>query len=303
MTFAAFTAPGRFYRGNLHTHSTCSDGALEPEELCRRYAERGYDFLCVSDHFLDKYGYPITDTRPYRTTGFTTLIGAEVHAPVTSSGEKWHILAVGLPLDFAPPSATETGTELALRCGAAGAFVAIAHPEWYALTLDDAAQIGNAHAVEVYNHTSQVRMARGGGTYFLDALLSQGRQINALACDDAHFNIQAAPERDAFGGWVMVKSAGSEPDQLLAALKAGRYYSTQGPELHDIYRVGDVLAVRCSPVDQIMLLGRGRRYVYHAGVDLTETRLPIESFAGDWCRVVVMDAAGKCAWSNPIHGF
>ena len=26
----AFTAPGRFWRGNLHTHSTRSDGVLEP---------------------------------------------------------------------------------------------------------------------------------------------------------------------------------------------------------------------------------------------------------------------------------
>ena len=27
----AFTAPGRFWRGNLHTHSTNSDGVLPPE--------------------------------------------------------------------------------------------------------------------------------------------------------------------------------------------------------------------------------------------------------------------------------
>lgn len=28
---APFSAPGRFWRGNLHTHSTLSDGALSPE--------------------------------------------------------------------------------------------------------------------------------------------------------------------------------------------------------------------------------------------------------------------------------
>lgn len=300
MTFAAFTATGRFYRGNLHTHSTRSDGKLPPEEVCRRYRERGYDFLCISDHFLERYGFPITDTRHCRTNRFTTLIGAEVHAPVTSCGEKWHILAVGLPLDFAATAPSETGGDLARRCEAAGAFVAIAHPEWYALTLDDAAQIRNAHAVEVYNHTSQVRMSRGGGAYFLDALLSQGRRINALACDDTHFAIASDPERDAFGGWVMVKAEGNEPDQLLAALKAGQYYSSQGPELHNIARDGDALVVECSPCAQIMLLGRGRRYAYAAGNDLTSARFEIEPFTGDWCRIVAMDASGKCAWSNPI---
>ena len=301
MSLSAFTAPGRFYRGNLHTHSNRSDGSLPPEEVCRRYAERGYDFLCISDHFLPSFDFPITDTRSSRTETFTTIIGAEVHAPVTSSGEKWHILAVGLPLDFTPTTADETGTDLALRCGKAGAFVVIAHPEWYALTLEDAAQIGNAHAVEVYNHTSQVRMSRGGGAYFLDALLSEGRKINALATDDAHFNTNPKPDRDAFGGWVMVKAERNEPIDLLAALKAGNYYSSQGPELHDISVEGREALVRCSPAAQIMVLGRGRRYEYIAGNDLTTARLPLDKFAGDWCRVVVMDDAGKCAWSNPLY--
>lgn len=45
---SAFSAPGRFWKGNLHTHSNRSDGALEPAEVCRRYREAGYDFLCLS---------------------------------------------------------------------------------------------------------------------------------------------------------------------------------------------------------------------------------------------------------------
>ena len=63
----AFTAPGRFWRGNLHTHSTRSDGVLEPEEVCRRYRAEGYDFLALTDHFVGRYGYPIVDTVPFRT--------------------------------------------------------------------------------------------------------------------------------------------------------------------------------------------------------------------------------------------
>ena len=44
-SLSAFTAPGRFWRGNLHTHSTRSDGVVSPEEVCRRYRAEGYDFL------------------------------------------------------------------------------------------------------------------------------------------------------------------------------------------------------------------------------------------------------------------
>ena len=37
-------------------------------------------------------------------------IGAELHAPVTEAGDRWHIVAAGLPLEFAPPSATDRTT-------------------------------------------------------------------------------------------------------------------------------------------------------------------------------------------------
>jgi hypothetical protein len=300
MSSDAFTAPGRFFKGNLHTHSTRSDGKLEPEEVCRRYRERGYDFLCLSDHFLKAYDFPLTDTTAYRTDRFTTILGAELHASATSGGDHWHILAVGLPADFTPPSADESGPQLAERAYQAGAFVAIPHPEWYALTIEDARTIANAHAVEVYNHTSQVHCSRGGGSYFLDHMLIEGRKINALACDDAHFNIPGDVERDAFGGWVMVKAEANEPEALLAALKAGHYYSTQGPDIHDIRREDDELVVTCSPSVQIMLLGRHARSSFASGSDMTEARLPLTRFAEGWGRLAILDAAGRCAWSNPM---
>jgi len=92
-----FGHPGRFYKGNLHTHTTESDGALPPAEVARIYREAGYDFLAVTDHFLERYGFPVTDTRPFRGEGFTTLLGAELHAPRTELGEDWHIVAGGSP--------------------------------------------------------------------------------------------------------------------------------------------------------------------------------------------------------------
>lgn len=138
----AFTAKGRFWRGNLHTHSTRSDGVLSPEEVCRRYKAEGYDFMALTDHFVGAYGYPIVDTVPMRDAGFTTILGAELHSGAMANGELWHILAVGLPADFAPSNSPsfvpvagqETGAEIAARAVAAGAFVAIAHPQWSGLT-------------------------------------------------------------------------------------------------------------------------------------------------------------------------
>lgn len=298
MPFPLFDKPGRFLRGNLHTHSTRSDGALSPEEVSRRYRTIGYDFYALTDHFMAKYGFPITDTRGHRGEGFTTLIGAELHAGRMSRGEIWHILAVGLPSDFAPTSAEESGPDLARRAVAAGAFVAIAHPEWYGLTLDDAEALDAAHAIEIYNHTCHVHNARGSGASLLDALLSNDRRILAIATDDAHFSDEVYDNTDAFGAWVMVKAEENEPEAILAALKAGDFYASEGPDFHAIRRDGDDLVVRTSAVDRVILLGPGARAIHVSGRAMTEARLPLAGFEGGWLRLVALDAAGRRAWSN-----
>lgn len=293
---AAFDRPGRFFKGNLHSHSTDSDGRYPPERVCAIYRDAGYDFLALTDHFLPAYRFPVTDTRAYRTENFTTIHGAEMHVPATRLGELWHILAVGLPLDFAPTRDGETAPEIAARCADAGAFVSVVHPAWYGLTADEADSIRAAHSIEIYNHTSAVKNDRGDGWAVLDELLARGRRLSACATDDAHFHFD-----DAFGGWVMVKADALDPDALVRALRAGDYYSSQGPEIHSIAFDDEVLEIACSPAAAVMALGRGSKAVNELGAGMTRVRLPIERVRrGGYARVVVIDAAGRRAWSNPF---
>jgi len=291
-----FGRPGRFYRGNIHTHSTRSDGALSPSEVVAAYRDHGYDFLALTDHFLERYGYPIVDTRPFRTARFTTLIGAELHAPATELGDPWHIVAVGLPLDFAPPAPGETGPDLARRAAASGAFVGIAHPAWYGLTLADALSLDSAHAVEIYNATCATDNDRGESWYLADALLARGRRLLAYAADDAHFKERA----DVREAWIQVRAEALEPELLLASLKEGYFYSSQGPEIHDVVIDGDHIRIACSPARAIFVSGRGSRAQRAVGHDLTECALSTVPFAGSYCRVTIVDANGKRAWTNPI---
>jgi hypothetical protein len=37
-------------KGQLHTHTTCSDGSLTPQEAADAYARLGYDFIAITDH-------------------------------------------------------------------------------------------------------------------------------------------------------------------------------------------------------------------------------------------------------------
>jgi hypothetical protein len=291
-----FAQPGRFYRGNLHTHSTRSDGRRAPEEVVAAYREAGYDFLALTDHFLPQYDYPITDTRGLRADGFTTLLGAELHAPATEKGDPWHLLAVGLPLDFAPNGSGETPAGLAARAAAAGAYVALAHPAWYNLTLDDLLSIEAAAAVEVYNETCAQDNDRGDSWHVCDMLLGRGRRLLACATDDAHFGAR----EDRFGGWVQVRAEALEPAALLAALKAGHYYSSQGPTIEHVAIDGDQIEIACSPARAIFVSGARSANRRAVGEGITAARLPIEPFVGAYCRVTILDAHGKRAWTNPI---
>jgi hypothetical protein len=304
---------GRLFRGNLHAHSTRSDGGLPPDAVCAAYRRQGYDFAVLTDHFLPEYGFPITDTAPFRVDGFTTLLGAELHAPALANGEPWHIVAVGLPPDFAPPTADEDGPALAQRAAAAGAFVGLAHPAWSGATVADLASVSAAHAVEVFNAVCGRISDRADSWGHLDRLLAAGHRLFAVGADDAHFRDVAAagggsdPERHApaaFAAWVWVRADRPEPDALLAALRAGRFYTSQGPRLHDVLidRGQACITVHSSPAVSLLVVGDPRRRPagQHHGMRLTEGTFSLEPFAGSYCRIVVVDDAGKRAWSNPI---
>ena len=99
----------------------------------------------------------------------------------------------------------------------------------------------------------------------------------------------------------MVKSESLAPEALVAALRAGQNYSSQGPDIHAIDVTETEVVVACSPASTVMLLGRGTAGKAVFGTDMVSASLPLDIIkAGGYGRVVVVDARGKRAWSNPF---
>ena len=304
MSTSFFTASGKFFRGNLHTHSTQSDGILAPVEVCRRYQAEGYDFIALTDHFVGQFKYPITDTTAYRNEGFTTILGAELHTGAMMNGNLWHFVAVGLPRDFTPPhvpnlkpvEGAESAADLAQRARDSGAFVTIVHPHWSGMTEADAHSITAAHAVEIYTHGCVIDNDRGEGFVTLEYLLNEGRRLYLVAADDAHFKTP-----DHFGGWVMVRALENTPEALLGALKAGQFYASTGPDIHDIRITKQTVEVDCSAVATIIIQGQGSATATLHGEAMTTGSLSRHRLDGSpWLRISIIDHAGKRAWSNPF---
>ena len=63
----------------------------------------------------------------------------------------------------------------------------------------------------------------------------------------------------------------------------------------------DRLVVRCSPASWVFARGIGSAVVDARGTDLTEVVLDVSRMDAPWCRVTIVDMAGRRAWSNPIE--
>jgi hypothetical protein len=296
---------GRFWRGNLHCHSDRSDGMRTPREVVAAYRDAGYDFIALSDHFEEQYGWHITDTRDLRADDFTTLVGAELSSGPWSDRTTYWVAAMGLPVDFDTPPIGDPAETIGWAHDA-GAFVVLLHPGLNNLPLgvvDRLPAFEAVDAVEIYNHnTFRSQPDRADGAYMVDGLLERGRRMSITAGDDAHFEYPG----DRFGGWVEVWAESLEPAALLAGLKSGSYYATQGPEIRRLDRDGEQLQVATSPAHTIALGGAGDRWLDATtvldknGGLVSDATFDLSAFRESYCRVTVVDTDGRRAWSNPI---
>ena len=84
-------------KADLHTHSTASDGTLEPEQLVARAAQRGFTHLALTDHDSVE-GIARAQEEAVRW-GIVLIPGVEISC---NAGREVHILGYGLdPYDEA----------------------------------------------------------------------------------------------------------------------------------------------------------------------------------------------------------
>jgi histidinol phosphatase-like PHP family hydrolase len=294
----AFASAGRWLRGNLHTHSDRSDGVVPPERVLADYRAAGYDFLVLTDHFEARWGWSITDTGAARDDGFTTLLGAELSSADWDDEDVFWVNAIGLPADFAAPASPDEHADAIRRAAEAGAYNVLLHPGLTNLMAFDALPVEHLHAVETYNHNAALSWPdQAEARYALDALLARGHRLHVIAGDDAHFE----HPWDRFGAWVEVRAERLDSAAILSALKAGAYYSTQGPRIDDVRVEDGRVYVACSPARAVALTGiHGWRSDVAIAEELTEATLDLGRLRSPFWRLTVTDAAGRRAWTNPV---
>ena len=291
MSSFRYDTSGQWFKGNTHVHTTISDGGTTPEKLAGMYAAAGYDFLCRTDHGIASGYADAEEAAPLLWLDGVELDGAD------RTGAYYHVVCLGTFRGLTPEMTLEEGLAAARE---QGGLLIIAHPNWCANTLDDVLR-HDFDGVEIYNHVCQWLNGKGDGLYLWDKALERKPNTLAFAVDDAHVR----PEHPGWdGGWIMVNAAECTREAIFAAIRAGNFYSSCGPEFHSIECDGASVTVRTSPVSFIRLVGpatRGVRVGSFEGKTFTEATFEIPP---DWAtrRLEIEDAAGRRAWTNTLFG-
>jgi len=285
-----------WYKGNLHTHTTVSDGRYKPEETLALYRENGYDFIALTDHW--KYGEGGLDEK----TGILVIPGCEYNTGAVVPDGVYHIVCAFADREpvLDRTEGNPSGQVIVDAIKEAGGVAILAHPAW---SLNDPAhviaELKGLDAAEIYNTVSgKPWNLRPYSGLFVDRLFSEGVNIGCMAADDAHFY-----NGDACVSFIYVNAESCTREALREAILSGRYTASQGPMLR-VWKDGDtVYAETDEPVTDITFFSdavyaRDRVHIDTDGITSASYKpMKHETFV----RVEATDKDGRCAWSSAIR--
>lgn len=317
-----FSEKGNWYKGNLHSHSTNSDGHLSPAEMINLYKDNGYSFLCLSEH--DYY----TDLRnEFDTDDFILLPGLEASVKLCDAeghlvkthhihgilGNRKmqeqagsHLFTPGERLTVPVYDADswpgiKAAQDMIDLLRSKGCFTTYNHPLWSRVNLEEVCSLQGLWAMEIYNHGSELGFGEGHTTFFWETMLKQSNFVYAFASDDNH----NPPEYfDSFGGYVCVHSETLDHESIVNHLLAGDYYSSQGPEIFQWGILDNTVFVDCSPCARICFVTDGPAYNSRMHLmqqtALTHAEHPLNG-SESYVRIECTDEKGRIAWTNALR--
>ena len=116
-----------WYKGNIHTHTTKSDGDADPEVVVEWFKEHGYDFLVLSDHNHRTILEHEVDAGPLM------IPGEEVSARIQVGSVPIHVNGIGISRLVEPFHGEEIVETIQGNVNAildAGGIASINHPNY-----------------------------------------------------------------------------------------------------------------------------------------------------------------------------
>ncbi|MBR6728803.1 MAG: PHP domain-containing protein [Clostridia bacterium] len=309
---------GRFYKANLHCHTTLSDGKMTPAQAKEHYRKNGYSIVAFTDH--SKYAwYP-----ELLSEDFLPIAGFEAAFtcldPVVQP-LKFKLCHINF-LASDPEQTVVLPETHAYDIGVINRYISdmkklgwlctLNHPGWSLQTGEEINALHGLDGFEVYNHGSQVLDNNGESQSYWARYLNNGSHAFAVATDDNHCGYDDAgkleAEDDTLGGYISISMPALTYGDFIDAFREGRFYASTGAEIKELYidEEKDELVLSCSPVKQVIVKGihtvpAARLNGY--GDDFTHVRIPLQLIREKepFFRVELRTQAGKTAYSQPYY--
>lgn len=323
---------GNYYKANLHSHSTLSDGKWTVEEMKKNYMAEGYSVIAFTDHqvfinhndlsdgdFLALNGYEVDipeEDKPwdeYTKTCHFCLIALDKDRTVQNiyhdsifidrNVDKADIARDREPIvrRYDP----ELISEIMEEARADGFFVTYNHPVWSLEDSGDYLNYHGMHALEIINYGGIAAGYDDKAAYIYDIMLRAGKNIYCVAGDDNHNNFPTNhPRCDSFGGFTMIKAESLEYSSVTKAMLDGHMYASEGPLIYDLYydtEDGRVHIKTSEAVKVVMSLGArygSTKTALRKGETITETSFSLKRRDDEIVRFVVRDAQGREAFTH-----
>ena len=323
---------GKFYKTNLHCHTTISDGKQTPEQVKEFFKSRGYSAVCYTDHevlvghedlcddeFIALHGYEVAIKKD--EGGHTGLFMPVYHFNIIAKTQsqrymprfyrdnpscagdsrRW-IHEVGVydkeGDDYIDHTEYDVNwiNEYLAGVKAGGYLITYNHPMWSMQSALDYAGLKSIHAIEVINGAC-IGINDDTAMHY-ETILRQGTRIVPVGGDDNH------GEAACGLGWTMIKAPELTYEALTDAYEKGYCSASEGPEIHSLVIENGKIKIKTSEAAAITLFSEGR-YV-RARRSCTETYTEAEfdytpEKFGKYFRFEVRDAAGYKAFSNAYY--
>ncbi len=288
----AFQVEGKWYKGNLHSHTTRSDGRMEPEARIEQYAELRYDFIAITDHTR------LSPELEREDSSFVVLSGVELHPPIPGTGADYHLLLPRVSGDFPVELATRSLKVALDEMSRRRILFFIGHPYWCGHELDELLMVApTAAGLEVYN-TTTARIGRALSAVHWDSLLTRGFPLSGIAVDDCH-----REDLDVLGGWIMLKAGELSAPAIMEALTAGHFYASSGPVIEKFSFQDGVLGLKTEPVRTINFVAtasQGSAVWAESGKTVTEAQWQLPQDFTGYVRGECYIDHRHAAWTNPV---
>ena len=319
----------KFFKANLHCHSTISDGIHTPEQLKAMYREKGYNILAITDHEnivshseLDDEDFLTITSAEYAIKEFpeqSTLKNRRMkvcHLNIYAKEQNnTNCICYNSVLDHFTKDPLEKAqliekygnynriygaegiNEIIRIANENGFFVCYNHPRWSLENYGDYSGYKGLWGVEIYNTGCNINGLYEYDINVLDDFLRDDKKVYASCGDDNH------SLDDMFGAFVMVNTDALKYDNVINALLSGNFYGSTGPKIYEMYVKNFCVHIKCSDVKRIALSTQGRRTSCKTAKEtkyINEAKFEIFPDDG-YFRIEICDETGNRGWTQPYY--